>query len=1698
MPSDVPNPAPLRHFEAQADSSLPLTLATSGSDQSKPIALFVNLDELPDSISCGNEVVGLKAEFDQQAERFEAIALKNSSLAEIESTLIQLSGRRIELIHFAGHADGNAANYSTPADVEKLMQLFHDAEPDLMFINGIGLNSGSLARDVVANELFEGCILVQQTVPDDIALRLCKGFYDLLLSGKSVKQAFALADKEVKTVRNRNNLPWDCYGKKLGYRGATTNEVAKWIGRAKHLLIGKPAFPSAVALLIQADAEGDLAESSREIDEIVSILNANDLCEPITLKNATVEDVERALDDYGERIEIIHFAGHANGKSILLESSEFIDKHSPASNEARPAYISGLAKQFDTKAKPKLVFINGCSSDQQASELSRLENIGWSILTEAAIDDLQARKLARNFYRRLAKGYDIKLAYIHAKNEVEASLETKTGNANSAKSAARSVAFGNNNPDAVPDQYPWRIFPGVKWRLGMTRLEEYDTGWRKVDFKYIALLALVCLILGGFFWAKVSMSSEGLLSRYLETDSRSELKLDFRLWEHNPAVGSEALKSEVIASLWPMNRIARNDSQKNDKRDWTLVLPSNIADDTLDLLTKKDMPIAQAPSRDGSLVALFGLGLLGTFLLFHLLRWYGCWHVRDLESEGDGVISWLSHLGESLKKERQGTLVLGSCLIGLMAYPVLCIDDSMHKRNSMPAAVNTIEIHGRSPKLSQTVSQLIAKADQFENLSKVALVMANVDDRVVNQLASLESAFVIQNEKPSDGDGAVRNDFQVSIDMTIESEGKIKPDRNIFLHSMIDPAVSQSLKTSSLLQTIENPKVRAPSLLQILAEEKQRFYANLRLIRDMESDGKVRDPLGETIKLGHSEGETDHYTIKFVSKKLPQAKDLLRRIDTMLNQLSRVSTQITIEPDHPNCAEIIELISDGAVAQKCIALDVSGNELSGAEIRKIKRMGGLKILDVSKCGLDQNKVQAILEPGGLNQLSEFFCYGNSLDAVELSEAKGDRNLQRLGSDAWAVQPADGQLSAYELLNLRKRDKRAHGEVGGKNTDENALDESALGLDSGLVFEDEYLELEPNSYRIADPKQIDRLSLFKQLKQVTFVISSKFGVDDIGKFNDKTFELSDGLRVEFTDDFLVDEKELKEYLPSIFVWAKNREVPSLSLGGISSFGSYKDLFLDLSSLEDSNVDDVTIEAPTNMVCLNGLTRPLHSLEITCPVDDGITRSHRKFIGIEDVLENDQAPPKIDNLSILNAVVHEKQLKSLLRFSPDRLNLSESEWENDADFDFEDFKECFAAFSNEGSKVPEIYLPFINCKRAPKMHMPLRVNSEFSEIPYFHELAESNVRQYLEQTRVLNEDSLFLLGDLEDIEADLKMFSKLKLNHLVNNLYVKCTEVDPQRCADVIGLISQVLKNNHPYQVPEGKPSLGLRGANERVSGEQKIEKFNFRKIQIKGNYIPDSAIGDLKLLALEYDVTGCPFATPVGLFEIGRFCRGRSWELHPIAKVGGLMGIGEPKIELAGELALENFCLDYSNAMITIGEQKRLEELRLFGEGSRWYSPNYRAAKQWKVADHSKLWNLNGVIWEFLESTNQTFRDRAVALGSDFDVLKESQVFPGLWPLYLQTKAALAAEQGDFDLAETRISEAIRLCDSIRKVYWTSEELIEHRKKYLAEFNKARDFYRSKQSRAATAGSNAPKINDLGADNLKAYKPEQSQNDSSSN
>lgn len=165
--------------------------------------------------------------------------------------------------------------------------------------------------------------------------------------------------------------------------------------------------------------------------------------------NATAAEVVDVFQrpDYRDHVAIFHYGGHASSYALQLES---------AVGEVFAADADSLAAFFGQQRGLQLVFLNGCATYGQVQKLLDA-NVSAVIATTRSIEDKAATTFASRFYRGLASGASVQVAFDEA-------------------SAATRLEAGGRTRDVYhvepsDDRWPWELHfrPGAEvagqWNL---------------------------------------------------------------------------------------------------------------------------------------------------------------------------------------------------------------------------------------------------------------------------------------------------------------------------------------------------------------------------------------------------------------------------------------------------------------------------------------------------------------------------------------------------------------------------------------------------------------------------------------------------------------------------------------------------------------------------------------------------------------------------------------------------------------------------------------------------------------------------------------------------------------------------------------------------------------------------------------------------------------------------------------------------------------------------------------------------------------------------------------------------------------------------------------------------------------------------------------------------------------------------------
>ena len=178
---------------------------------------------------------------------------------------------------------------------------------------------------------------------------------------------------------------------------------------------------------------GKLADEGKEIQRLLNGSPRKNYDVVLSPESST-DDIIQELNVQNRYVEILHYAGHSDGKSILLNDAE--------------ASADALAKKLQSIGTLKLVFINGCSSKGQV-QFFHAAGIHFVIATSRAVDDDNAFWFAKQFYNYLTIGRSLQKSFEATK--LDATFQKK------------NISFLNDRAighvaDIQTDTIPWALY----------------------------------------------------------------------------------------------------------------------------------------------------------------------------------------------------------------------------------------------------------------------------------------------------------------------------------------------------------------------------------------------------------------------------------------------------------------------------------------------------------------------------------------------------------------------------------------------------------------------------------------------------------------------------------------------------------------------------------------------------------------------------------------------------------------------------------------------------------------------------------------------------------------------------------------------------------------------------------------------------------------------------------------------------------------------------------------------------------------------------------------------------------------------------------------------------------------------------------------------------------------------------------------
>ena len=224
-------------------------------------------------------------------------------------------------------------------------------------------------------------------------------------------------------------------------------------------MIESRTLPVLLFAFAAEDSTIQVEEEARAIQSALSdVSQQSKLCRIEIPPFLKLHDLVDAFQKNRDRVAIFHYAGHADGASLMLRTAQGIGP-----NQSSGANAAGMAKSVHGQSGLKLVFLNGCSTEGQVSHWIAA-GVQCVIATTQRVNGEVARNFAARFYKGLATGASIKVAYDEAVGEATAACGGKS-----------RLVYADDEGDPVleteSDRWPWflQTAPGaeavLEWNL---------------------------------------------------------------------------------------------------------------------------------------------------------------------------------------------------------------------------------------------------------------------------------------------------------------------------------------------------------------------------------------------------------------------------------------------------------------------------------------------------------------------------------------------------------------------------------------------------------------------------------------------------------------------------------------------------------------------------------------------------------------------------------------------------------------------------------------------------------------------------------------------------------------------------------------------------------------------------------------------------------------------------------------------------------------------------------------------------------------------------------------------------------------------------------------------------------------------------------------------------------------------------------
>ncbi|MEM1000007.1 MAG: CHAT domain-containing protein [Bacteroidota bacterium] len=238
----------------------------------------------------------------------------------------------------------------------------------------------------------------------------------------------------------------------------------------------------------------ELPREENEIRKAFADLHDAGIVEVICRHQLEIEEIFEEIERYGDRIQIIHLAGHSDAEYVQLTSGDRNSK----------ARAQGLGNRFGQLNALVLVFLNGCKNLAQVERMLAA-GVKGVIATSESVGDDSASLFSAYFYKQLSEGATINTAFQRGKNY----LESKGDRPNPHREIRIYRDLTNHSKDT--HDFPWGLYlyqPNsdqvLQWKVPPKRIFSRSQIWIILG----GLVALGLLLFGLFGLGNRGDSSE--------------------------------------------------------------------------------------------------------------------------------------------------------------------------------------------------------------------------------------------------------------------------------------------------------------------------------------------------------------------------------------------------------------------------------------------------------------------------------------------------------------------------------------------------------------------------------------------------------------------------------------------------------------------------------------------------------------------------------------------------------------------------------------------------------------------------------------------------------------------------------------------------------------------------------------------------------------------------------------------------------------------------------------------------------------------------------------------------------------------------------------------------------------------------------------------------------------------------------------